>query len=134
MTLIEKLEGLAITLDCTDYPPNAQQANDLRAIIEEYKNAQEPVAWLAYQGTFQMIADTKDKLPKGCRDNAIPLFKIPQASNEEGIDADRYRWLRDNANVGWDIQYENVQIEFPLSCESFDDLDHAIDEAMKADK
>jgi hypothetical protein len=56
---------------------------DLLAIIEEYKDtAQEPVAWMAKQGTFLMIADTKDKLPKGCEENATPLFTHPQLSDE----------------------------------------------------
>lgn len=47
-------------------------------------------------------------------------------------DAERYRWLRDNSYVDWDLSYENVQVEFPLDTDEFQDLDGAIDIARSA--
>lgn len=77
-TLIEKLESLHRQYHDDDQTPSRRMASDLRAIIEQYKTeGAEPVARMAFQGTFQMIADTKDKLPKQSQASAIPLFRHP---------------------------------------------------------
>jgi len=48
-------------------------------------------------------------------------------------DADRYEWLDRNAEIGWSIDYQNVEISIhaPETFESFANLSDAIDEAMK---
>jgi NTP pyrophosphatase (non-canonical NTP hydrolase) len=60
----------------------------------------EPVAWMAYQGTFQMVADTKDKLPKGCQESAIPLFThaMPESDDLNSLAARQSEWLK---SMGW---------------------------------
>jgi hypothetical protein len=47
-------------------------------------------------------------------------------------DAERYRWLRDNASCQWDLDYEHVEVVFRLDEEEWEDMDDAIDRAMAA--
>lgn len=48
-------------------------------------------------------------------------------------DAARYRWLRDNASCQWDLDYQHVEVVFPLDEEEWEDMDDAIDRAMAAE-
>lgn len=46
-------------------------------------------------------------------------------------DAERYAWLRENADAGWDVFYEQIEIRFPSSVDGFDDIDGAVDAARR---
>lgn len=47
-------------------------------------------------------------------------------------DAERYRWLRDNASCQWDLGYQHVEVVFPLDEEEWENMDDAVDRAIAA--
>lgn len=46
-------------------------------------------------------------------------------------DAERYRWIAENASIDWKLDYKNIEIVFPVDSDGFDYLDDLVDLAME---
>lgn len=122
MTFIEKLESFQQQLIGVG---QTAAACDLQNIIEDYKNAQEPVAWMGTSGGLY-----SEKLYTDMH----PLFTHPPLSDETVKDAERYRWLVKNrllkgVNLTADCTSQFMASGMIGRARS---LNGAIDEAMKA--
>lgn len=125
MNIIEKLEAL-IKLHSWDHEhangdiEKLVSVDDLRAIIEEYKNAKPVVI------TTEMMAHI-DTSMEGWQENTRVEVFHPPLLDETVKDAERYKFITENKHVPWGSilqKYEVHEIG----------IDAAIDEAMKADK
>jgi hypothetical protein len=56
-----------------------------------------------------------------------------EAVSRELKKAELFDWLAQKANITWSLDYENVDITFPLSAESFTDLQDAVHQAIEAE-
>lgn len=140
MNIIEKLEGLQTYRARNDgrmVPAISKEsrsryinADDLRAIIEEYKNAQEPVAWIYQRGNVRNLSFSppssydKNELSE-LEVGVTRLFTHPPLSDETVKDAERYAWLRKNV-----ADPESKWCVYEVSADQYPDLDGAIDKAM----
>jgi hypothetical protein len=129
--IIEELE--IYIADNLAYMPNTTLrtvAEHLRAIIEEYKNAQDPQAWsLKHENVeYQITCFEKDQVDEYIKNGwqlTRTLFTHPPLSDETVKDAARYQWLRENV-----ADPESKWCVYEVSADQHPDLDGAIDKAM----
>lgn len=148
MNIIEKLESFQQQLIGVG---QTSAACDLQNIIEEYKNAQEPLDYVHNMPGapgFTVCVFKADRVPCG-----TPLFTNPPLSDETVKDAERFRFIRENVEpvrvskpVSSDfVNFDDIRMKWQIkkfltavtcvnSDVSFDEaIDDAIDEAMKAE-
>lgn len=53
--------------------------------------------------------------------------KLMEKLAELKDNAGRFAWLRDHATVQWQLDYEHVEVVFPMDAEEFTDLSDAVD-------
>jgi hypothetical protein len=124
MNIIEKLENYIKDLTLSKEYFGINIHDDLRAIIEEYKNTQEPVAYM-FCGNLSGVdllsfnkPDHTNSLPNTC----VELFTHPPLSDETVKDAAIGKLVREKMQSGNDVPVSRCTITRA-----------ELDEAMKAE-
>lgn len=155
MNIIEKLEALLnanrfamVNDDCTT--TDIVAVSDLRAIIEEYKNAK-PIGYIVLTESDSDYEMRMNFYPAAIKEGRVNIgdqvFTHPPLSDETVKDAERYRWLRENmGETNFDEkrftgqEFPDTRLKFLMppiisyTCVGEQiSLDAAIDEAMKAE-
>lgn len=149
-TLIEKIESLPQWSQLSDgdmYPGNPGDyvlISDLRAILEEYKaTEQAPIGYYDVETDTPLSVEQWERLKakhsENCEDykrilGMKKLFTNPPLSDNTLLNAKRYLFLRDKADVkNNDPMVSKNTISDGIELFNGIELDHEIDEAMKAD-